>query len=84
MFDSFWIYYLPVIYNLIFSLWVKWGCITDFKLGYGHILIFTAISLVPILGLVLSVTITILYLGARCEKDIILKNNKFNKIFFNN
>ena len=83
MFDNFWIYILPIIFNVLFIIWMKVGCEIDgFHCGVGHILLVALFSLIPIVGLCMSVVFLITYIGARCGGIIELKNNKFNRFFF--
>ena len=61
-------------------------CVWDYStVGFpslGHSIILFLVSFVPVLGLIEAIVLLIVYIIARFEGDLELKENKFNKKFF--
>lgn len=71
--------------NFITLIWWRYSCISDFTIKFptkGHILLCTLISLIPILGIIITCVIIGIYIGLRFAGDIHLKPNKFNRFWF--
>lgn len=86
MFTNFFIYWIPVLFNLLFLIW--WACGTeytreDYKFpALGHIIVLVGTSLIPIWAILQALVLVGIYGCSRANDDIVLKKNKFNKIFF--
>lgn len=81
----FW--FVPVLLNLLILLWCRLGCEIDTRTLYkfpskGHIVIFTLLSFVPMLGIIEFCVWLVLYITFRLEGSVQLKRNKFNKYWF--
>lgn len=81
----FW--FVPVLLNLLILLWCRLGCEIDTRTLHkfpsrGHIVIFTLLSFVPMLGAIEFCVWLGLYIAFRLEGSVQLKRNKFNKYWF--
>ena len=81
----FW--FVPVLLNLLILLWIRLGCEVDTRELHkfpsrGHIVIFTLLSFVPMLGAIEFLVWLGIYIAFRIEGSITLKVNKFNKYWF--
>lgn len=81
----FW--FLPVLLNFLILLWIRLGCEVDTRELHkfpsrGHIVIFTLLSFVPMLGAIEFLVWLGLYIAFRLEGSVQLKRNKFNKYWF--
>ena len=81
----FW--FVPVLLNLLILLWCRLGCEIDTSTLHkfpskGHIVIFTLLSFVPMLGIIEFCVWLVLYITFRLEGSVQLKRNKFNKYWF--
>lgn len=75
----------PALIDFIILIWWRYSCTSDFTIKFptkGHILLCTLISLIPILGIIISCLLLGSYIGFRVTGNIHLKPNKFNKFWF--
>lgn len=83
---TFWIYVLPIILNVILLIWWRYNCEWDYSTWKfptrGHIVITFLVSLIPIIGLLLTLFLYIFYIMNRSDHYLYLKKNKFNKFWF--
>lgn len=80
------VYVIPIVFIFFFLIWWKKMCVWDYSnynfptLGHG-ILIFL-LSFIPIFGLIEALILIIVYIVNRTNGDLELKENNFNKKFF--
>ena len=86
MLTNFFVYWIPVLANLLFLIW--WACGTeyegeDYKFpALGHIIALVGTSLIPVFGFFQVLVLIAIYGCSRANGNIVIKKNKFNKIFF--
>ena len=79
-------YYLPIVLNIIFLIWWRTNCKWEFDNTKfptkGHIVILSLLGLIPIWGLIQLIVLVIVYGAHRLTGDIVLKDTKFNRRWF--
>ena len=76
-------YFSPIILGIL--LLIFWRNMTEPINGFPtkfHILLYFILSLVPFLGFVLWIILTVYYLVQRISGEITIKTNKFTKFWF--
>ena len=79
------LWFLPILLNVLILLWWRFSCYNRYETKFpsrGHILLITLATFIPIFGIILCLIIIGIYIGARLAGEIHLKNNKFNKYWF--
>lgn len=76
-------YFSPILLGTL--LLIFWRNMTESKNGFPtkfHILLYFILSLIPFLGFVLWLFLTVYYLVERILGEITIKTNKFTKFWF--
>ena len=88
MIEGIIIYFVSLVLNIILLVW--WRCSCEwcgFHHGIhfptrGHTLILILIALIPIINIIELTVLAGVYIGMRLTEQLVLKENKFNKFWF--
>ena len=76
-------YFLPVIISVLILVWIRTSCDTESNFPTrGHAIILSLTSLIPILNWIEAAILIGIYISGRVSGNITLKDNEFNKFFF--